>query len=695
MSRLLFHECLGRGGYGEVYRCTWVRRHVELEVAVKVLNASVAKGSQAQKRLKDEARLLGALTHPGILRVYDLVELRGSVAMLAEYVPGADLDRCVLEGLPSKALLECLSRVASALAAAWGDLSPVSGRPLRLVHRDVKPENIRISPSGEVKLLDFGVARAAEMRREAQTATNTVMGSYRYMAPERFDTGLEPHPSVDVFAIGCILYEGLAFRRLFEHLSMREMLVLSLPGTERYEDYIEERLGELPPGTQASTIQLIRRLVSRDPAHRPMPGRLAALCDDEADRQDGQGLSPWCRAQEWGGGPINRGEWTDLAVDVKTAPSGQHELAPGFDGQSGSNTLKGAEFETRDFLQAPGFAPGDLRPPADAPTEPTADDEETAGPTEDTHPDTLNRVEIPEDEPTQGTPRPLPPPPPPVSSSTRDPAPARMDAPPVPVPKPPEQSSEALAPSSALTYGDPDETLQQPRTFLPPPAPDAPPTNPVDVPEPPARLESPPPRDEDGVVTREHSVPQEVVTFPVRTRDRDFDPDAIDEFDAIPSVADPDRTQTEAVDLARVREKIEEERRRFRQRRLRTDELEATEDHTTTESPRDSIPDDLFDVPITREANLPDGVLEAVDPDEVDTDEPAGPSSPSDEPTQVLETADEPDPTPVPRPVSKAARRARPPVRPAAGSAIIANLAVLGLLLALAFVILVVWVVLG
>ncbi|MCB9675886.1 MAG: protein kinase [Alphaproteobacteria bacterium] len=465
MSRLLFHECLGRGGYGEVYRATWHRREMELEVAVKVLNASVAKGSEAQKRLKDEARLLGALTHPGILRVYDLVELRGNVAMIAEYVDGADLDRCVLEGLPAKALLETVSRVSSALAAAWGDISPVSGKPLRLVHRDVKPENVRITPHGEVKLLDFGVARAAELRRESETATNTVLGSYRYMAPERFDTGLEPHPSVDVFALGCILYEGLAFRRLFEHLSMREMLVLSLPGTERYEAYIEERLAELPDTTDPTTVQLIKRLVSRDPAHRPMPGRLAALCDDEADRVEGQGLSQWCRARQWVRLANTAGEWTGLSYDITDSQSSEHDIGMVYtevpnEAHASEATESSMEFDARELLEEPGFAPRDLGfgddvMPADAQTEP------------DVFAD-FGSAEM-EDEPTVGTIRPPPPPAPPIASSTRDPAPPRTAGPPrrslsepvelpLPQPHPPGRPNPNAV--------DPDETLQQPRSVL-------------------------------------------------------------------------------------------------------------------------------------------------------------------------------------------------------------------------------------
>jgi len=515
MSRLLFHECLGRGGYGEVYRCTWKRREMELQIAVKVLNASVARGSEAQKRLKDEARLLGALTHPGILRVYDLVELQGNVAMLAEYVDGADLDRCVLEGLPQRALLEAVSRVASALAAAWGDTSPISGRPLRLVHRDVKPENIRITPHGEAKLLDFGVARAAELRREAQTGSHTVMGSYRYMAPERFDTGLVPHPSVDVFALGCILYEGLAFRRLFEHLSMREMLVLSLPGSDRYEEYIAERLTELPDILGQSTVQLIRRLVSREPSHRPLPGRLAALCDDEADRLDGQGLSQWCRARKWGQSQVQPGEWSGRSFDLSKSGSGGFLI-----GSIYANPDEGVSPD-RSVVEGPTLTDGVVRPAA-------------------------------------------------------------------------------------------------------PPAPDAP-TDLLDAPAPPRLMDDRP---------------------------------------------DPDGLATEAVDLDALRARIEAEKIRFQAKKALEEET-STADLPVVESLRaQTIPDDLFDVPIHN------GVSHS--------------ELPLDEDSEELE--EPPDPTPAPPPRAPISRS----IRKKSGSrvsAIVANLAVLGLLVGLGVLVLLGWIV--
>lgn len=329
MSRLVFHECLGRGGYGEVYRATWTRRQLENQVAVKVLNAQVSAGSDAAARLRDEAKLLGALTHPGILRVYDLVELEGSMAMIAEYVHGEDLDRCVLAGLPLSGLLEVVARVSSALAAAWGDISPVTGKPLRLVHRDIKPENIRLAPDGNPKLLDFGVARAAEVQQVSQTATNTVMGSYRYMSPERFDASCRPHPSIDVFALGCILYEGIAFKRLFGELSMRQMMMLSIPGSTRLEMHIDARLEELPEDTDSEVVELIRRLTNRNPDLRPLPGRLAAMCDDLAEMLPGPTLRQWARQREWASPSAAEGDWTGRQVDLSIT-GGDEDEASGY-----------------------------------------------------------------------------------------------------------------------------------------------------------------------------------------------------------------------------------------------------------------------------------------------------------------------------------------------------------------------------
>ncbi len=348
MSEILFHERLGRGGYGEVYRATLRAEGAEERiVAVKLLNATVSRGSDAARRLRDEARLLAALRHRNILRIHDLVEIADQVALVTEYVPGEDLDRCVLDGMPPRALIEGLGQVAEALAVAWNAPSPDTGRPLHLVHRDIKPENLRVRPDGLIKILDFGVARAAELRREANTSTNTVLGSYRYMAPERFDAQVEPHPSMDMFALGCILYEGLTYRRLFEHLSMREMMLLSLPDTERYERFIAERLEELPDTTPARTIHLIHRLVHRDPRQRPSPEEMARLAFALAERLEGPNLLQWCTDRTWRRGTVEDGPWSGkaYAVTVRTDSLGPPDPMESF--------TPDPEPPTSDYLQLP------------------------------------------------------------------------------------------------------------------------------------------------------------------------------------------------------------------------------------------------------------------------------------------------------------------------------------------------------
>ena len=166
-------HCLGRGGFGEVYLAVMETGAVRAEVAVKLLNEGRDPGDQALERLRDEGRLLGLLNHPVILKVHDLLVLDGRVALVTEYVDGADLEQCFASGgVPIRALVEIVGRVADALGVAWNAPSPTGG-PLHLVHRDVKPANIRIGRHGDVKLLDFGIARASDLQREARTRTDS------------------------------------------------------------------------------------------------------------------------------------------------------------------------------------------------------------------------------------------------------------------------------------------------------------------------------------------------------------------------------------------------------------------------------------------------------------------------------------------------------------------------------------------
>ncbi|MEQ1572507.1 MAG: serine/threonine-protein kinase, partial [Myxococcota bacterium] len=217
---------LGRGGFGEVWLAVREAGGVRSEVAVKLLHEGLDPGAQALQRLRDEGRILGLLNHPVILKVLDLTTLDGRVALVTEYVDGADLQECfVAERMPVRALVEVIGRVADALAVAWSAPSPTGGS-LQLLHRDVKPANVRIGRHGDVKLLDFGIARAADPGREAHTKTAALIGTLSYLSPERFDPRHPGGPASDVFALGAVLYEGLAGEQLVEPLSSREQYLL-------------------------------------------------------------------------------------------------------------------------------------------------------------------------------------------------------------------------------------------------------------------------------------------------------------------------------------------------------------------------------------------------------------------------------------------------------------------------------------
>jgi serine/threonine-protein kinase len=173
-------------------------------VALKVLNPDMEGLAEVAQRLRDEARLLGLVRHRSIVQVDALALFEGRWGLIMEYVAGVDLRELLEEGpVPVGVAVDIAEEIAAALHAGYAALSP-SGRPIGLLHRDMKPANIRLTPAGEVKLCDFGVARASFDTRECQT-DRLCFGSPAYMAPERFDY-YELHAG-DVYGVGALLYE--------------------------------------------------------------------------------------------------------------------------------------------------------------------------------------------------------------------------------------------------------------------------------------------------------------------------------------------------------------------------------------------------------------------------------------------------------------------------------------------------------
>lgn len=324
LRRFTMGACVGRGGHGEVYRCSMRSAGgLDTTVAVKVLREDAGLGDDGVRRLRDEGRMLARLNHPTIVRIMDMVLLAGRPALITEYIDGADLSDCVRADPPMgvRAQIQAIAQVASALAEAR--------RSMGLVHRDLKPTNIRIGRHGQVKLIDFGIATAGRIAREASTHTDAILGSIPYMSPERF-SDRRARSEGDVFSLGCVLYEGLTGERLYGRSATR--LVPDLSGDrERFDAFMADRLGSLE-GVPAPVRELIATALRYAPDDRITAAAFAATCEELGDELGGPSLRMWCRDVSWAGphgepGPLSGQVLTEavLVLDFDQEPSASDE----------------------------------------------------------------------------------------------------------------------------------------------------------------------------------------------------------------------------------------------------------------------------------------------------------------------------------------------------------------------------------
>jgi eukaryotic-like serine/threonine-protein kinase len=214
LGRYEIVSLLGAGGMGEVYRA----RDTQLgrQVAVKVLGAKAFEDPSHLERFEKEARAVALLSHPNILDIHDFGVDGEVVYAVTELLEGKNLrERMGGTSLPLSKALEIGREVAEGLAAAHGK---------GIVHRDIKPENIFITSTGQVKILDFGIARLkgkplpdpldAGTPTATSTVTGPVMGTVGYMSPEQV-RGLPAEARSDIFSLGCVLYEMVTGQRAF------------------------------------------------------------------------------------------------------------------------------------------------------------------------------------------------------------------------------------------------------------------------------------------------------------------------------------------------------------------------------------------------------------------------------------------------------------------------------------------------
>jgi serine/threonine-protein kinase len=273
---------VGTGGFGTVYRARLLGPGgFSKLVALKVANTHTAGDPELLRRLRDEARVLGLVNHRAIIGVDALVELEGSWTVVMEYVEGIDLVRLVSRGpLPPSVAVEVVGEVADALHVAYNTRGP-EGHRLRLIHRDIKLGNVLITEVGEVKVLDFGIARATFQERESDTQS-TSFGSLGYMSPERLD-GIDG-PGGDVYALGVVLAEMLTGA----HVGRTSANV------ERHQERLDSVVARVRDAVGRDDLAaLIESALAYDPEHRPVARKLGKHCADLRATLPGGRLREW------------------------------------------------------------------------------------------------------------------------------------------------------------------------------------------------------------------------------------------------------------------------------------------------------------------------------------------------------------------------------------------------------------------
>ncbi len=267
LGKYELHQLLGEGAMGIVWKAydTVLRRYV----ALKLLSASFRKTKDMQERFLREARAAGAIQHANIVTVYDLGESEGQLFIAMELVEGRDLSDMIAlrDPLALERKLDIAIEVLTGLQFA---------HQRGVIHRDVKPSNVRVMPDGRVKIMDFGIAR---LQKADTTGSGAIVGTPTYMAPEQITNGAIT-PATDVFSVGCMLYELLCYQRPFEAESVHGVLYQVLTTEPRplrtvapsipaaLERVVAKAMNKVPheryesAGQMMSTLQQIRAALS-------------------------------------------------------------------------------------------------------------------------------------------------------------------------------------------------------------------------------------------------------------------------------------------------------------------------------------------------------------------------------------------------------------------------------------------------
>ncbi|WP_137845703.1 serine/threonine-protein kinase [Microbacterium sp. 2FI] len=252
------------GGMGEVWEAT--DHVIGRTVAIKILKDEYMGDPGFLERFRAEARHAALVNHEGIASVFDYGEENGSAFLVMELVPGEALSTIIERdgSLGADKTLDIVAQTSAALQAAHA---------AGLVHRDIKPGNLLITPDGRVKITDFGIARIAD--QVPLTATGQVMGTVQYLSPEQA-SGHPASPATDTYSLGIVAYECLAGRRPFTGESQVAIAMAQ----------INEQPPPLPPTVAVPVQNLVMAMIAKKPEDRPASSAVVARAASALRRGD-------------------------------------------------------------------------------------------------------------------------------------------------------------------------------------------------------------------------------------------------------------------------------------------------------------------------------------------------------------------------------------------------------------------------
>ena len=298
---------LARGGMAEVYLA--LQRAVagfEKLVVIKRILPELARDQSFVEMLLHEARVAATLSHPNIVQTFDVGEVEGTYYIAMEHVNGEDI-RSVVRGMkrvgmtefPLEHALSIVLGTCAGLAYAH-DKRDLDGNPIRIVHRDVSPQNILVTFDGDVKVVDFGIAKSAQVASGEKGGSGQLKGKIPYMSPEQA-TGQSIDHRSDIFSTGIVLFELSTGRRLFKSQNEHETLKLIC---ER--DY--PRPSQVRPGYPLELERIVMKALARDPSRRYQSARLL-----QGD------LETFIRHERIPASNVALGQWMKLLFEEKIA----------------------------------------------------------------------------------------------------------------------------------------------------------------------------------------------------------------------------------------------------------------------------------------------------------------------------------------------------------------------------------------